>query len=355
MRDYAYRDTDLAVFREELDGFLPGELIDAHVHIWNRESIGIGPGEYGRYRRYKPWTDFCHTEQFTLEDFAACSSQLYPGRTVRGMFFGLPFERAGLASMNAYVIDAAARHGAPFYYIPAPAEDMDATQARLGLLERPGFVGFKPYPDLVEGAGGECGIYDMCNRSVLRFADRHGLAVMLHIPRQAKLRSEDNRRELLEISRGYPNARIIVAHVGRAFVYHDVEGLLDFLLPCENVYFDTACVNDPLVLEYLFRRADPGRVLYGTDAPIAFYRGRDVCLNNRHYFVTDRQVPWGFGPGREGLAELTFLVYEELRAVRYAMRRVYGERCAEPAERFFCGNAKRVFRRFYTAAGAGGC
>lgn len=345
MRDYAYRDADLAVFRDELDGFLPHKIIDAHVHIWRRESIGITPDEYDAYRRYKPWTDFWYNEQFTAEDFSQCSARIYPGREISGMFFGLPFERADIGAMNAYVMENAARHGAPFYYIPTQHENIFETQGRLDLLGRKGFVGFKPYPDLVQGTGGECGIFEMLNRSVLEFSDKHGLTVMLHIPGKAKLRSEENRRDLLEIVRCYPNTRIIMAHVGRAFTYRDVEGLIDFLLVYDNIWFDTACVNDPMVLEYLFRRAHPGKLLYGTDAPIAYYRGKDVTLNNKHYFVTDKLVPWGFGPTNDSLAQLTLIVYEELRAILFAMKAVHGKALAIPVEKFFYQNAQQILAR----------
>ena len=135
-----------------------------------------------------------------------------------------------------------------------------------------------------------------------------------------------------------------MAHVGRAFIYNDVENLIDFLIKYENVWFDTSCVNDPMVIEYLVRRFDSSRLVYGSDAPVAYYRGRDVAVNNKHYFVSNKLLPWGFGLINEDLAELTFIIYEEIRAILYAYKSVYGRDQDRHLERFFFSNADQILR-----------
>jgi len=342
MNDFCYTEADYSIFEKEFKNRLPDEIIDAHVHIWNKDCLGIKESDYKYYRKYKPWTDFIYNEEFIIEDYLECTNQIFPYKKVTGMYFGLPFEKVIVEKTNAYIFDAASRLNEPFYYIPTQYENIYETEEKLQLLQRKGFVGFKPYPDLIEGRHGDISIYDMLNRSVLEFSEKNSLTIMLHIPKKERMHDEQNRQELKEIASTYPNVRFILAHVARAFIYHDVENLIDFLSNYDNIWFDTSCVNDPLVIEYLFRRFDSSKLVYGSDAPIAYYRGRDVAVNNKHYIVSNKLFPWGFGLVNEELADLTFVVYEELRAILHAFKVVYGLNEEKHIERFFFSNAKKI-------------
>ena len=342
---FEFGEKDARVFRDEFASRLPDRIIDCHNHGWTKECLLVPRGEYAFHKRYKPWTDFDLMEEFTLADFARCAGAVFPEKEVRGMFFGLPFPQVDRERSNAYILaDAPARNNG-FYYMPGQFEDAGEAESRFGLLSRKGFAGLKPYPDLARADGGEVGLYDMLNRSFLEFADRYGLLIMLHIPGEQRLRGERLRRDLVEAVEAYRRAVFIIAHVGRSFCHHDVDGAVDFLTGYENVDFDTALVNDPLVLEYLFRRVPSGRILYGSDSPLAFCRGKDVCVNNRHYYVSGTVPPWGLGPGSEGLLDLTYYVYEELRAILYAAKAVYGNAEGRHLENIFWNNMAAHLKR----------
>ena len=232
----------------------------------------------------------------------------------------------------------------PYYYIPGQQEDLFATEQRLHLSKQSYFLGLKPYPDIPVVEGREVSIYDMLNPSALAYANKHQLSVVLHIPRKERLHSRENRQELLACITDYPKIRYIIAHVGRAFTYYDIEGLIDFLLPYENVWFDTALINSETVLTYLFQKAEPSRILFGSDAPVAFLRGKDVTINNKHYYVSEKAVPWGLGPIEGTLSAFTFYIYEEIRAMIYAAKLVYGNEARPILEQVFYQNAKRLLR-----------
>lgn len=338
IRDFEYGEKDAAVFRAEFAARLPDRIIDCHNHSWTMDCLVIGREEYARHKRYKPWTDFDFMEEFTLDDFDRCAGALFPGKKVAGAFFGLPFPQVDRERSNAYILRAAPARNSGFYYMPGQHEDAAEAKRRHGLLGLKGFLGLKPYPDLARVDRGDVGLYDMLNRSFLEFADRHGLLVMLHIPGADRLRNERLRRDLAECVTRYPGANFIIAHVARSFCYADVEGTVDFLVGYENVHWDMALINDPLVLEYLFRRVPSRRIFYGSDTPLAFSRGKDVCVNNKHYYVTGSAAPWGLAPGAEGLLDLTFYAYEELRAILYAARAVYGAEEERNLENIFYNN-----------------
>ncbi len=111
------------------------------------------------------------------------------------------------------------------------------------------------------------------------------------------------------------------------------------------MYFDTALINDPLVLEYLMRKIDSAKILYGSDSPLAFHRGKDICINNKHYYVSDKITPWGLGPMDEKFIDLTFYVFEEIRAMLYATRAVYGNFEEKHLEKIFYLNALGLIKK----------
>lgn len=338
IRDFFYDGNDAKAFREEFADRLPDRIIDCHNHSWTKECLNVAKEEYAVHKRYKPWTDFDLMEEFTIADFDRCAGEVFPGKKVRGMFFGLPFPQVDRERSNAYILADAPARNCGFYYMPGQFEKAEEAEVRFGLLGRKGFVGLKPYPDLAHVDGGEVGLYDMLNHSFLEFADKHGLLIMLHIPGKNRLRNDRLRRDLEEAVARYRNAVFIIAHVGRSFCHHDVDGTIDFLAPHENVIFDMALINDPLVMEYLLRRVPSERVVYGSDSPLAFVRGKDVCINNKHYYVSAAVPPWGLGPGDPGLLDLTFYVYEELRAILYAAKAVYGGAERKHLENIFWNN-----------------
>lgn len=342
IKDFSYQEKDLKIYQNEFASRLPDTIIDNHIHIWSRECLNISREEYSTYKVYKPWTDFDYMEEFTVDDYYKCTELAFPNKKVYGMFFGSPFPQIDRDRVNEYVLYEALKRDMGFYYIPGQYENMFETEKEKHLMNRKGFLGFKPYPDIPIVNNRECSIYDMLNKSFLEFAQMNKLSVVLHIPRKGRLSSQDNRRELLEISENYPDVCFIIAHVGRSFSYCDVENNLDFLIDRKNMYFDTALINSETVLEYLMRRVDSSRILFGADAPLAFSRGKDVTINNKHYYVSENTTPWGLGPINPNLADFTFYVYEEVRAILYASRAVYGGMEKEHLERIFYLNAKKI-------------
>ena len=47
--------------------------------------------------------------------------------------------------------------------------------------------------------------------------DELGAIVMLHIPRNGRLKDPVNLAQIMEIKQEFPNIRLIIAHIGRAY------------------------------------------------------------------------------------------------------------------------------------------
>ena len=92
---------------------------------------------------------------------------------------------------------------------------------------------------------------------------------MLHIPGSERLARKSSVEGIQRLSREYPNANIIVAHLGRSYCPWSMKGGIAKLCDLPNVYWDTSFVQNSLVYKIFFDHVDPAKVLYGTDLPIS--------------------------------------------------------------------------------------
>jgi hypothetical protein len=184
------------------------------------------------------------------------------------------------------------------------------------------FLGLKPYPNYVRKPDvGQVEIHEMLPAWAMEIVNDRGGIVMLHIPRRGRLADPLNQRQIVELCERSPRARIVLAHIGRAYFLRNITGNLDRLKELDNLYFDLAMLNHWEVLEYLFREVDGRRILYGTDLPIALAPGKSVEINDQYTYVTP--VPWelSISDDHRKLVFTSFL-YEELRAIKRAVERL---------------------------------
>jgi predicted TIM-barrel fold metal-dependent hydrolase len=324
---------------------LPQRVFDAHVHAFER---GCFPPAYEFpprecYRRFGG--------QHTLEQFLEVAGKLLSGSTVGMLSFGTPHrqcDREAAARYTGAISDNRTRFGLA---LVAPEDSAAELEARLRAHR---LIGYKPYRNFVVGMDAEAvRIPQMLPAAQMELADALGLVVTLHIPRELRLADPDNQRDMVELCERYPHAQIIFAHVGRAYWYRNVVGNLDGIARCPNAWLDTAMVNHIDVLAYAFRHFPRERILFGSDAPIAWLRGKSVEINDQYAYLMAE--PYSIGTAiydPEGAVEFTFFYYEMLQAALEAARRA-GWTTAD-VEGFFWGNAHglcaRVAERLYGRA-----
>ncbi len=341
MRNFEYTDADRSVFEKELADSLPETIIDNHIHLWLKEHIAIDETTYSEHQGYKPWTDFQYLDSFSFDDFVRVAETSFPSKTYQGCFFGLPFPIVDITKANEYVVQLSRSQKVGYFYITTPGEDASLVEKKFGLSDDANLIGFKPYPDLVQNKD-DVGIFDMISRDMLDYADSHGLTILLHIPRKGRLRDPRNIREITDLIRTYKNIAVILAHIGRSFCPCDFEGYAEPILKLDRVFFDTSMVNEFQVFDLVFRHVASDRIIFGSDAPLAFMKGKDVCINNTHYYVTNRAAPWGLGPTDPSRVAFTLFVYEEMRSIIAALKSVYGAAYRKHAERIFYRNMQSL-------------
>ena len=211
------------------------------------------------------------------------------------------------------------------------------------------FLGVKVYlslsdPSLKED---EIRIFDFLPCHQLETLDRRQAIVMLHIPRRGRLRDPANLAQMLEIENRYPNVRLIIAHVGRAYCPEDVGNAFEALSATRRMCFDISANTNGEVFRQLLDAVGPRRVLFGSDLPITRMRMRRICENGNYVNLVPRGM-YGDVSGdahmrevsADDAARLTFFLYEEIDAFRCAAEGAGLTR--GEIEHVFYGNAMRL-------------
>ncbi|MCP4641376.1 MAG: amidohydrolase family protein, partial [bacterium] len=309
-RETTKHERNLTIFQDELDGFLPDRVLDFHVHVWNEGVVPAGD------------IYSCGGHPITKYDFDDLRQDLpetYPGRETAAVCFGTPHVDYDKPRNDAYVREHCDNERFFGFRLFDPVND---TPKSLGAdLDNGRFLGLKPYLNYVRKPDpNDVEIHEMLPAWAMEMVNERGLIVMLHIPRKQRLADPLNQGQVVELCVRYPRAKIVLAHIGRAYYLKNIVGHLDRLRSLPNLYFDLAMLNHWEVLEYLFTNIDAHKILYATDAPICLAPGKSVEINDQYTYVTP--VPWSLSISDDhGKLAVTGFVSEELRAIKAAGHR----------------------------------
>ena len=336
MFGYQMSEYDKRVYEEELREFLPSRLTDCHTHIWKREFGGETPG-----KGCVSWTRMV-AKDCTAEDLLQTYRDMLPGKTVTPVLMGQP--EADLSKTNCYTREAARKYRLPALYctdyaMPAEFLEKEVTEG--------GFAGLKPYLNRSPSSipGNEVRIFDFLTPEHLRLADRRGWIVMLHIPRPMRLRDPLNLAQMMEIEENYPNVKLIIAHIGRAYAEEDLGTAFELLRKTKNMLFDfTANTLDRAMIACL-EAVGPKRFLFGSDLPIVKMRMYRTTENGFYYNHVPRGL-YGDVSGDPHMVEtdeknITNFLYEELLAFKRAAKAL--RLTASEVEDILCRNAEALF------------
>ena len=310
-KGFEYRACDRALYEKELKNFLPDRMFDAHVHI---STAGLPA--YGSHNGGSTWTDYL-CKEMGVREFLEMNKVMFPDQKMEALIFGMCL--TAIDETNAYVIANNKDYGFPMLYRSDYAQDPDQLEAN---VKAGGFIGLKPYlsncPPYIPAA--EVRIFDFLPPAHLEVANKNGWIVMLHIPRNKRLGDLVNIAQIMEIEEKYPNVKLIVAHVGRAYTEADFGNAFEILKNTKHMMFDfTANLFTPAITEGI-RTVGVDRFLYGTDLPIAVMRMYRVVENGTYINV----VPKGYYGDLTGAAhmreeendQISLMVYEQLLAFK---------------------------------------
>jgi len=311
-------EVDRRVYEEELRDFLPEKMIDIHTHVWlDRLKKNV------KRDRVVSWPSLVAKEN-PIEDHLECYRMLFPGKKVTPMIFTSLVNADSADGLNGYVSACAKEHQLPALLFAVP--QWSAEQVERKVIDG-GFLGIKVYLNLSPSylPRQEIRIFDFLPPHQLELMDEKRWIVMLHIPRDARLRDPVNLAQIQEIERKYPGARVILAHVGRAYCNEDVGEAFEVLKDTEHLMVDFSANTNAWVFERLIRALGPKRVLFGSDLPILRMRMRRICEQGIYINLVPKGL-YGDVSGDPNMREvsgpeadnLTLFMYEELLAFRQA-------------------------------------
>lgn len=313
------RGVDRRFYREKLESFLPERIIDTHTHVWLKDFRKAPPTG-----RAVTWP-LRVAEQGPVEELIETYRLLFPGKSVQPLMFSfVESHEDDFESANAYVSCAADGRGFPALVFASPQWSAERFERE---IREGGFLGAKVYLTLAAShiPADQIRIFDFLPHHQLEVLDRHRWIVMLHIPRSGRLRDPANLADMLEIDRRYPNAQVIIAHVGRAYCPEDVGDAFAMLGQTKRLLFDFSANTNAAVFEQLIRTVGPRRILFGSDLPITRMRMHRICENGAYVNLVPRGLYGDVSEDRhmrevDGVqAEaLSFFLYEEIDAFRRA-------------------------------------
>ena len=318
-------DYDKHIYEKELRDWLPEKILDVHTHVWLNHLVDWEDVNRANVnKRTVNWPAKVAKDN-SLEDLQETYLEMLPGKEVTALMFT---EKRASAENNQYVAECSKKSGWPALYYSHPEESADEIEEKI----RSGhFLGLKSYLDLAPRylPENEIRIFDFFPEYQLERLNEMGALMMLHIPRSGRLKDPVNLAQMLEIYEKYPNIRLIIAHIGRAYVPEDIDNAFDLLDKAPDMMMDFTANCTESVIEETLRRRGPKHLMFGSDMPILRMRMKRITEDGRYINL----VPPGLygdvsdDPHMREVSEeegqkLTFFLYEELLAFKKASEKL---------------------------------
>ena len=327
---------DKEVYFQELNDFLPDNIVDSHAHVWRVED-----DEYDRSKFPKKWTNRVAGHCY-IEDLVQTYKDLFPGKKVIPVIFGNSTTR--IPQHNAYAQKVSAEYGYPalywthFDYTPEFLEEE---------VLKGGFQGLKPYLGGCRAGvrPSEADVYDFLPEKHLEVANKYGWKVVLHLSKSERLKNKSNLETLLDIEQKYPNVKLIVAHVGRAYANEDVGNAFELLKETKNMLFDFSANTNADVIRRCIETVGAKRVMFGTDLPIAKMRMYRIVENGVYINV----VPKGLYGDLAGVPNMRESTEENISNFTYEILRGFKKAALDlsltkgDVADVMCNNAKDLY------------
>ena len=312
---------DRRIYEEELKDFLPDKIFDVHCHInleKHKPVEEVKPGE----KRTVTWPSLV-AKQNSIEDLQETYELFFPGKKCKALMFS----NCGPGDdVNAYVSESSKKSGFPALYYSHPEQPAEEIERR---IREGGFLGLKSYLDLAPKylPGNEIRIFDFFPKHQLAKLNEMGAICMCHIPRSGRLKDQVNIQQILEIRREFPNVRLIVAHIGRAYTKEDVGDAFDYLTQEPETMYDFCANCCEYAITELIRRVGVKHVMFGLDLPILRMRTHRIEENGTYInlvppglYGDPSQDPHLREVSEEEAEKITFFAYEELLSLKRAAK-----------------------------------
>jgi uncharacterized protein len=329
---FEYNDVDRRFYEERLDPHLPERIFDAHRHVQLPEHLDEARE---RFERGAFPEGIAGPE--SVEQARRAYEIMFPGRSVEMLAFGSPSSNVDAAANNAWVSEQFAGSGSVGLALNRPDWEPERLLRELRL---PAIIGVKPYERLIRGfEGGDVSIFEFMPHHQLEVLDELGAWLTLHLPRKERLADRANIEEILELRARYPGIVLVIAHLGRSYAGRYAREGFPPLAEDPGILFDNSAVLNPAVHALALDRFGPERIMWASDQPVFYMRGRRRWEGDRYINLTSGDYAWNTErEPPEVEATYTLSLYEQMAAcIDTTLALGFGE---ETIEALFHGTAR---------------
>ena len=307
-------DIDRQIWEEELEAFVPQCLFDAHTHIFKAEHC-LHPDDLPKYPSWLKKMEFNVGLSFLKEYY----NVFLPNREIHYLLMGFPFMHCEFDRMNVFVAKEASKD--PLSVSSMIVHPRMQPEEVAMAVDKYGFVGLKPYRFYsITGDPVECTITDMLPESFIEIADEKHLLITLHLGKRRGIADPENIRDIIRLTRRYPNAQWVLAHCARSFNPYFLEKTIEQIRDIPNVWYDISAVCESSVFEVLLREGPLKRILYGSDnMPAGADRGKYIAFGYGWALLNEDNHSLNLSHCN---SQMTSVLYEQLRALRRAAHSV---------------------------------
>ncbi|MBL8027447.1 MAG: amidohydrolase family protein [Fibrobacteres bacterium] len=314
---FEYKDIDRRFYEEKIADHLPSSFIDIHTHVWlTKHNEGREDGG-----RTVTWPSLVAAEN-PIEDLDETYRILFPGKRVIPLIFSSFLSRSEKFSVgNGYIDTVAKTANYPALLYGRPDWSSEVFEAE---LLKGTFCGTKVYLSLSDPSisRNNISIFDFLPHHQLAILNRYKKMVMLHVPRDKRIRDPLNVAQILTIAEKYPDVKVVIAHAGRAYCTEDIGNAFTELAKAPELLFDISANTNCDVFIKLLEAVGPKRVLFGSDLPITRLRMKRICENGKYINLVGKGT-YGDVSADPNMREVsaneaekhTFFLYEEIAAV----------------------------------------
>ena len=325
-------DIDTKIWRDELDGFVPMEIHDAHTHVYRwSDSLSLEKESASLKIMYSE-------PEGKIKDLIEVDATLMPGRKIVSRFTtGFPFFHCNFETSNAFIRQQVGDYPNSGAFALVSHE---TTDERLeSLITKEGFVGIKPYRFYsITGDPVNCRIGDYLPERLIKVLNRIGGIVMLHIAKKQGIADPENLSDLERLTSLYPNVQWNLCHAARSYLPYFLEKNAARLRAIPNLWSDISSVCDSDALTALIKIIGPDRVMYGSDdLSVSARRGKYITFGYAWVELNEQNSP--FRPDHCD-PRMTYIRYESLRALKRAAGNL--TLTGKQIQNLFLGNARTL-------------
>ena len=268
---------------QQIEGFLPSEVIDAHVHIYDSSFTPMlrGKGmfaedhqdaaDYFRYIKDVIPFSACKRAVFLPPPEASFGPACSETRKLFARFMAVELEKNPMSIGTAFV---------------GPEDTIQDIEK---LLVHHHIRGLKCYFSSSSNRWNALPD-EFLPESAWQIANEHAMFIVLHLGRAKALADTGNMDYIKTMAAQYPRAKLVLAHCGRSFAAWTAVGSIKELGQFKNIFYDISSINEVSPIVNCLKYAGKGHVFWGSDFPVSTFVGRAVSIGESFAWLDQKAL-----------------------------------------------------------------